>query len=156
MNYRGNEYSLKDLPKQINLTELEKKIISARCASQSLSSMDKIGLKNGFKSIISSCISIYGFFPINNADQFESLTSESVSFFMSMDFDHLNFHEYHLALQLNAKGNLKFPTGVEAESVKASTTGVNVKFISDVMCLYLQFRNILDRKLQNSIDGFPS
>lgn len=154
MVYRGNQYSLRELPKQIKLTDLEKKIITARLCGGSISVLDDAGLKKAFKSIISSCIAIYGFFPINNNDQLELISEEMCSFFVNMDFDHMNLAEYHLALQVNAKGNLKFPSGVEAEQVKPTTTGVSVKFVSDVMCLYLKFRDMLDRKFQNSIDGF--
>lgn len=154
MVHRGSKYSLKDLPKQISLTELDMKIISARCSGKSISSFQKEKLIEGFRSVASSCIVLYGFFPINNENQMALLVSEMYSYFTKMDFDHLNFPEYHLALQLNAKGNLKIPVGVDLDQVRASSNTLNVKFISDVMCLYLEMRNNLDRKLQNLIDGF--
>lgn len=66
----------------------------------------------------------------------------------------MNLSEYHLALQINANASLKIPSGVDGEQVNPTTTGISIKFLGDVIAFYVQFRNALDRKLQNAIDGF--
>lgn len=99
-------------------------------------------------------MAIYGFYPPASEDMIDLISSEMYAYFLNQGFSHLTIDEFHLALQLNARGNLKFPSGVDAEPVKPFGATVSVKFVSDVLCLYMKFRDLLDRKIQNHIDGY--
>lgn len=148
------EYSLKELPSNFKQTELESKIINARCSSVAISDLPPKKLKENIESMISSSVAIYGFYPPTSEGMIDLLTSEMTCYFLNNGFCHLTYDEFHLALQLNARGNLKFPSGVDAEPVKTFGATVSVKFVSDVLCLYMKFRDLLDRKIQNHIDGY--
>lgn len=113
-------------------------------------------MEGKFKDLISSCVAIYGFFPPSSVDMMNLLAKEFKNYFLNHGFSYLSYEEFYLAMQLNARKNLSYPYSIESEPIKVSGATVSVKFVSDVMCLYLQFRSYLDRKIQNYIDGFPS
>lgn len=104
-------------------------------------------------SLFSSCVGIYGFF-VPSEIVMNIVVSEMCSFFKKSIFSHLSYEEYYLALQINATAGLKIPAEIDGEQIKASGATVNVKFLADVMNFYIQFRNQLDRKLQNFLDGY--
>lgn len=93
--------------------------------------------------------------PLPNTDFFAKFIAEEITTFI-FDFGYQEFtlEEILSAFRFNATGGLKYPTGVEIDQVYFTGSCVNVDYIAKVLSNYLIIRKILDRKLQNKIDGY--
>lgn len=149
----GKLYSLRDLPSNLSLTELEVKIVTARCAGDSIEDLSEELYQDFLKTTVSSSIAIYGFFWPTSQNLLDLIVSELGYYLKCQGFGHFTASEVYLAIQLNAKSGLKIPSGVDADLVKPFGATISIKFISDVLCLYTLFRDNLDRKFQNFIYG---
>lgn len=137
----------------IGLTELENKIISARLDGVSFNQIasdklrwyvDQIMLRG---AAISGCV-------VPGTEFFAEIISEEITeFILGFGYGELTYAEILLAMRFNSKGGFKFPTGVELESVSFFGHCFNVDYFSKVLLNYYSIRKLLDRKLQNFIDG---
>jgi hypothetical protein len=84
----------------------------------------------------------------------EIISNEIIEFVNEYGYGELTLEEILAALRLNAKGGFRFPTGIEAEHVPFTGNCFNVVYLSKVLSNYKAFRDILDRKLENFIDGY--
>lgn len=84
----------------------------------------------------------------------EIISNEIVEFINEYGYRELTLEEILTALRLNAKGGFKFPTGIELEHVPFTGNCFNIVYLSKVLSNYKAFRDILDRKLSNFIDGY--
>ena len=82
------------------------------------------------------------------------IASELKIFINDFGYSDLTYEEIMLALRLNAKGGLKYASGEYQEQVEFFGSCFNVNFIAKILANYCIFRNALDRKLQNQIDGY--
>lgn len=84
----------------------------------------------------------------------EVISDEITIFILEHGYSQLTEEEIFLSLRINARGELKFPSGVEVEQVQFSGNSMNIDYLSKVLSNYMKLRNILDRKFQNHIDGY--
>jgi hypothetical protein len=82
---------------------------------------------------------------------------EEISSFMK-DFGYGNYAvaEILLAIRFNIQTLLKIPSSIQLFTVNLETKNLSIKFISDVLHNYSTLRNNLDRKFQNTIDGYDT
>jgi hypothetical protein len=135
-------------------SEVEKKIINARLDGLSLSQLGESDLRLAADEIILKSAYIVGC-PTPLTDFYANgLCNEMMEYINQFGFHELTLAEVILAIRLNTKGGLRFPTGVDVEKVVFVGSCFNIDFLSKVLSNYMAFRNILDRKLENQIDGY--
>jgi len=106
--------------------------------------IDQIMLKG---AAISGC-------PLPNTEFFADVISDEVkAFILEFGYEELTYSEIILAMRANSKGGLKYPTGIELDQVTFFGNCFNIDYFAKVISNYMAMRNILDRKLQNFIDG---
>ena len=84
----------------------------------------------------------------------EIIGDELYKFIIEFGYADYAYEEILLALMLNSKGNLKYPSGDLIEPIPFYGNCFNIDYFSKVMQNYDIVRNILDRKFQNIIDGY--
>lgn len=90
-----------------------------------------------------------------NTNFFADFIEHELNIFINeYGFKELTLQEVLTALRLNECSGVRFPSGVEIERVTFSGSCFNVSYISKILSNYLILRNMLDRKLQNFIDGY--
>ncbi len=138
----------------IKLTELENKIISARLEGLSFNQIDTNKLRWHVDQIMLRGAAISGC--VVPATEFfaEIISEEITEFILGFGYGELTYAEILLAMRFNSKGGFKFPTGVELETISFFGYCFNVDYFSKVLSNYNTIRNLLDRKLQNFIDGY--
>jgi hypothetical protein len=106
--------------------------------------IDQIMLRG---AAISGCI-------VPGTEFFAEIIAEEITVFI-LDFGYrdLAYDEVLLALRINSKGGYRYPTGIELEPVSFYGNCFNVDYLAKVLVNYMAIRNLLDRKLQNIIDG---
>ena len=82
------------------------------------------------------------------------IAEEIATFILDFGYEELTLEELLLAFRFNAKGGMKYPSGTEVDQVPFFGNCVNVDYIAKVLSNYMVFRKVLDRKLQNKIDGY--
>jgi hypothetical protein len=144
---------LNELPVQkIKLTEIEQKVIKARQVGFSVSQFDHAGLKTIFDELILN-ISVISGAPMPNTNFLaDALNFRLIDFLQNFGYGNLTIEEIVQAFYFNAKGGLKFPSGIDIDAINFSGGYVNVEYVSKVLSNYMAVRNILDRKIQNLID----
>lgn len=153
LSHRGKSYMLKELPlEKIKLTEIENKVIRARQEGFSISQFDHAGLKTIFDELILN-ISVISGAPMPNTNFLaDSLNFRLVDYLQKFGYGNLTIEEITLGFYFNAKGGLRYPSGIDIDTVIFSGAYVNVEYVSKVLSNYMAIRNILDRKFQNLID----
>jgi len=84
----------------------------------------------------------------------EIIADELLIFILDFGYGDLSYNEILLALRLNAKGGYKYPTGLDLEIVPFFGNCFNIDYFSKVVSNYKIMRGLLDRKLQNYLDGY--
>jgi hypothetical protein len=156
LKHKGKSFSLKEIPEEIlaKLSEVERKIISARLDGLCFSQQSESDLRFAADQIILKAAYIVGC-PTPLTDFYaDGLCKEMMEYINQFGFHEFTLAEIILAIRLNTKGCLRFPTGVEVEKVVFVGACFNVDFLSMVLTNYLAIRNLLDRKLENLIDGY--
>lgn len=139
---------------KLKLTEAEKKIIKNRQIGLSFSQLPENELRFTADQIILNAAAISGC-PTPLTDFFaEVLTSQMNEYINDFGFNELTVSEIVLAFQLNTKGGLRHPSGLEIDKVHFSGTCFNIDFMSGVLSNYMALRKHLDRKLENFLDGY--
>lgn len=139
---------------KLKLTETEKKIVKCRQSGLSFSQLPEKELRFTADQIILNAAAISGC-PTPLTDFFaEVLTSQINEYINEFGFNELTIREIILAFQLNTKGGLRHPSGLEIDKVHFSGNCFNIDFMSGVLTNYLALRNHLDRKLENFLDGY--
>lgn len=106
--------------------------------------IDQIMLRG---AAVSGCV-------VPNTEFFAEIIAEELSdFILNFGYSDLTYEELLLALRINAKGGYKYPTGIELEVIPFYGHCFNIDYYSKVLSNYMAIRNLLDRKLQNIIDG---
>lgn len=146
LKHRGKNYSLKDLPDTENLTFLDKKIIAARCKGVSFCNLNELDTAHAIDQIMMRIAALHGCAIPNTEFYARHIADEIKIYFNEFGYEYLTLEEILLAFRVNS----------QAGSERINFTGlcVNVEFISKVIDEYLIKRNLLDRKLQNKLDGY--
>ena len=135
------------------LNEVENKIIAARLDSVSFCQIEQSKIRWHIDQIMLKGAAISGC-PLPNTEFFADVISDEIkAFILDFGYEELTYAEIILAMRLNSKGGLKYPSGLELETVVFFGNCFNVDYFAKVISNYMTIRNILDRKLQNFIDG---
>lgn len=146
---------LTELPEEkINLTEVEEKILKKRTSGLSFCQLEGDDFKHGIDQLILKASAITGCQLPQTEFFADILTEEIIAFISEFGYGELTFDELVFAMRLNAKVNLKWPSGVDVEQIPFSGHSFNVDYYSKVLNNYIKLRVLLDRKLENFIDGY--
>jgi hypothetical protein len=69
-------------------------------------------------------------------------------------FAELTDKEITLAFHLNCEIGLKYPSGMEQEIIYNHSLELSVMYIAKVLSMYMNYRKILIRKLENDLNGY--
>jgi hypothetical protein len=155
LKHRGKNYSLKEIESiEIDLTDFERKVIDSRLSGLSFGQIEENNLRWHIDQIMLRGAAISGCV-VPATEFFAEIIAEEISvFILEFGYRDLSYDEILLALRINSKGGYKLPTGIELESVPFFGNCFNVDYLSKILLNYMAIRNILDRKLQNIIDGY--
>lgn len=133
---------------------MDNRIIKARGEGTSFCEMDYDEAKSTIDNILLSGAAITGA-PLPSTEFFANFISKEV-FIHLTEFGRgeLTLDEVLLALRINSLGENKMPSGNPMEQVSFYGNCFNVDFLSKVLGNYMIFRNNLDRKLGNYLDGY--
>lgn len=93
--------------------------------------------------------------PLPQTEYFANyIADELIIFIKEFGYGILTESEVLLALRLNSKGGLRYPSGIEIEQVQFVGSCFNVDFVSKVLYNYRTIRNQLDRRFENQLDGY--
>jgi hypothetical protein len=133
---------------------MERLIIACRLKGNSFIEMEENDRRIALDKIIVRTAAISGC-PLPNTDFFaDAICEEMYGFMIDFGYEELTLSEITFALRMNMKCGLKYPTGLEIETIAFSGHCFNVTFVSKVLSNYMSLRVLLDRKLQNHIDGY--
>ena len=154
LKHRGKIYSLKEIKNiEVKLTNFEDKVIDARLDGLSFNQIDENKLRWHVDQIMLRGAAISGC-AIPATEFFAEIISEELTeYILNYGYKELTYSEILLALRINSKGGYRFPTGIELEPVTFFGNCFNIDYFSKVISNYMAIRNLLDRKLQNIIDG---
>jgi hypothetical protein len=146
---------LADLPKEkVKLTELEGMIIEKRLSGPSFCQLRPDLLRVEVDSIILAGAAITGC-NLPTTDFFaEAITREIIAFISESGYENLTMEEILFALRVNERDDIRWPSGDYVTQVPFVGNTFNVSFLAKVLANYMRFRKILDRKLENFIDGY--
>lgn len=136
------------------LTEVDYKVLDARCEGISLFEYSVDKLNELFDEVILRVAAISGAKVPADTFFIEILKQEVISFLIKFGYSGLTISEILLAFQINSKINIKYPIGIDANHIEITGDCINVDYISQVLYPYMTIRNLLDRKLENSINGY--
>lgn len=154
LNHRGKNYLLKDLLPTVKLTKTEERIVEARYTSFSFCQLDESDLKISVDQIMLRVAGICGC-ALPNTEFFARFIAEEIAtFILDFGYEELTLEEILLAFRLNAMGGYKYANGESADQIVFFGNCVNVDYIAKVLSNYMSFRKILDRKIQNKLDGY--
>lgn len=156
LKHRGKSYSVNELPKEatVKLSPVELKIIEKRLSGLSFCQLTGDELKRAADHLLLKASAIVGC-PLPETDFYaEALTNEIVEFLNEMGYGELTVDEIVFAMRLNSKGGLRYPSGVDVETTTFKGAYFNLDFLSKVLGTYATLRGMLNRKLQNYLDGY--
>lgn len=142
---------MKDLKKP---TERERQIAEARNSGLSFCELDDVDRRVALDQIIFRATAIAGCM-LPQTDMFATFISDEISkHILGFGFSEYTLDEILLALQFNATGNIKNPSGEDLEQVDFFGACVNVIYLGKILRNYKVLRDNLDRKIQNQLDGY--
>lgn len=155
LNHRGQTYTLTSLAEKIlpKITMEEAKIMDARLKGVSVGQIERRLLEENINKLVFVVCAISGAdLPPN--ESFANILSEQFSeFLVGFGYADLTEEEILVAFRLNAKGT-KYPSGLEVDRVSLKGSVFNIDSAAKVLANYMTFRNMLDRRCQNTIDGY--
>lgn len=145
---------LQELKDLIKKTPIEEKIIEARCIGNSFSQMNKTDLRYSIDQIMLRGAAISGC-PLPQTEFFAGFIAEELSAFINeFGYGKLTYNEVLLAMRINSKGGLRYPSGLELDQIVFTGSCFNVDYVAKVLSNYTAIRFQLDRKFENQIDGY--
>lgn len=136
------------------MTPVEAKIIKARQEGPSFCEISSEEVRVQIDQIMLRGAAIYGCALPQTEFFAEFIAKELEAMITQFGYGELTVAEILLALRLNCINNTKYPSGVDAEKILFTGHSFNVNFIVSVLEKYMTLRTLLDRKIQNLIDGF--
>lgn len=147
---------LAELPEtsQMRITEVERRIVESRLDGLSVSQLDESATRTTADQIMLQAAAIIGC-PTPETEFFAEVVSNTMmNYLKRFGFGELTLAEIILAIELNTQAGLRFPSGLEVEKVPFFGVCFNIDFLSRILSNYMIFRNNLDRKFENFIDGY--
>lgn len=139
---------------EIRLNDFEDKIIRARVESVAFCQIEEKLIKWHIDQIMLKGAAISGC-ALPNTEFFADVISDEIqAFILEFGYEELSYDEIILALRMNSKGGYRYLNGAELEPISFFGHCFNVDYFSKVLSNYMNVRNLLDRKLQNLIDGY--
>lgn len=136
------------------LGEIDLKILDARLNGFSFCQLNNKEVRNVTDQIMLKAAAICGT-PTPETEFFaEIISNEIESYLKEFGFGELTLAEITLAFRLNTRYALKMPTGLEVEPVRFLGSCFNVDYLSNILTNYMVYRNSLDRRLQNYLEGY--
>lgn len=143
-----------DLPDiSSKLTKIEKKIIEIRIKGKSFFELDETETRLATDKIMINGSSLYGC-PLVESELLATAISKEIETYVNDNYPEISEDEIMYALQINMQSDIRYPSGEEVSVIDFTGDQFNVFFLVRVVEKYMKFRNILDRKLQNFIDGY--
>jgi hypothetical protein len=136
------------------LTKIEKDIIQSRLEGLSFCQLSENDLRLATDQIMIRGAAMCGCALPNTEGFAEIISSELIIFINKFGYENLTLSEILLSMRLNLKGGLKYPTGLQVEYIPFSGHCFNVDYIAKILLSYSYFRNILNQKFTNHIDGY--
>jgi hypothetical protein len=136
-------------------SKMEVKILQARLDGLSFCQIEGNDLRVATDQIMFKGAAISGC-PLPNTEGFaEVIADELISFINEHGYAELTLSEILLAMRLNAEGGNRHPgTGNYMETVAFTGNCFNIMYVSKILSNYILFRNHLDRKFENKINGY--
>lgn len=152
--YRGQTDLLQNMELPKNLTTTYKKIIQARCEGASFCEMAEEELTWSSDQIIMRGSALYGS-KIPDSDFLGTFISEEIiTFINDFGYTELTLAEILLAMRMNTKSDIRWEAGDNIAQVAFTGEYFNINFLSAILSTYSRLRMIVDRKIQNKIDGY--
>lgn len=138
----------------LKLNEIETKILEARLKGDCFGEMNADGLRYCTDKIIFSGGALFGC-NLPQTEVFAQVLASEITV-MLLDFGYADYtlDEVLLAMRMNARGGLRYPSGEEVRKTEFSGYYFNVSFVCEMLEKYAYFRNHLDAKFKNKIDGY--
>jgi len=129
-------------------------VLDARASGElSFSQIDEEKQK-GIAFILIFKISVISGLKIPENQSFlDELAKQIVKYLTKFGFKNLTESEMELALQINIPSRFSYPIGFSMEIVEPFGDAVNVSYLGKVLNNYMGLRWLVDRRLQNFIDG---
>lgn len=144
---------LKESVSRLTLSNIDLLIIDARYSGLSIFEIDPELIRAEIDEILIRGSAIYGCkLPIS--DFFAKYLFEETYDLLINGYAEYTIQEVLLALRLNIIVRFKIIVGIDVEYIPFSGETFNVDFLSSVLNGYSSFRNNLNRRIQNLIDGY--
>lgn len=134
-------------------TPIEKMIYDAI-----LNSVEVLSKDNSAESVLAYLISdiaaITGYLVNQEQSAVISLIKQLKTHLQDFGFSELTYDEILLAFRINSLGNIKYPSGFEKETIYSHSSYLSVMYISKILLMYLDFKKLFFRNLENSINGY--
>lgn len=129
-------------------------VLDARTSGElSFSQMDD-EKQNGIALMLIFRISVISGLRIPENQSFlDELAKQIVKYITKFGFKNLTESEMEVALQINIPSRFSYPSGFSMEIIEPFGDSVNVTFFGKVLNNYMGLRWLVDRRLQNFIDG---
>jgi hypothetical protein len=136
-------------------SKMEVKILQARLDGLSFCQIEGNDLRVAVDQIMFKGAAISGC-PLPHTEGFaEVIADELIYFINEHGYGELTLSEILLSLRLNAQANLRHPgDNSYMEPIEFSGNCFNVTYISKILSNYILFRNHLDRKFENKVNGY--
>lgn len=150
---------LKDLQqhlaqKKFRLNDVQKKILDARQLGLAISQEDEVTTKFWINEIMLSGAALSGC-QLPTTDFFaDKIVEEMKISFLDFGYSEYTFREILLAMRLNTKIGIKYPSGDVIEPVTFVGNCFNIAFLSRILYNYSVLRNNLDSIIFNFLDGY--
>lgn len=136
------------------LVEVDYRIIDSRLEGISIFQYESLELKKYFNVVMLKISAITGAVIPPDARFIEIIRDEIVDFLLKFGYSNLTISEIILAFNLNSSIDMRYPVGIDLSKIELFGAHLNVDYISRVLHNYTTIRNLLDRKLENTIDGY--
>lgn len=155
MKHRGSTYLLKDFKGDRTLfKEIDNLVFDARCADEKpIEDCSEAENTTKVAEVILRAGSIYGFKPFPTEMYLDDVSLAVVDYLLKFGFGGLLWSEINLALMINSKPNIKYPSGEDYEAPISKSSYFNLQYLAKVLDNYMIFRNNLDEIIRKMFDG---
>ena len=139
----------------MKLNELEMQIVKQRIEqTDSIAELQADVFKPAlFKTVVAISHISGGALPKSEAF-LDMFIDELYIFLLEYGYGSFAITEIILAFRININTKLRQPSGITLDRVELKTNELSIEYISDILHQYSIFRNSIDRKFENFIDGY--
>lgn len=132
---------------------MERMIFDARCIGLSFSQLGSEQQSDVCSELIVKTATSTGLKLPTNETFCLVLEKQLIQYINDCGFSNFTAEEFDLSLLFNLENDIPLPSGIDIEKISPFGDAVSVSFISRLLKNYLIVRKMIDRKLQNFIDG---